>query len=275
MSEQPILVTGATGKSGRRVVSRLRDKGLPVRAAARGGEYFFDWNDADSWDGALEGVHALYLMPLDGMRLVQPFVERAARHGVRRIVLASGRSVDVPGYVKDTAMMTRFLDGEAAVRESGLEWTISRPGWFSQNFSEGFFAADVRSGELRLPGGDGAVTYIDVDDIADVVVAALTEDGHSGEIYDLSGDEALTLHEVAATISEHAGREVRYVPITVERYVEELLARGWPADFADVIEPLREGRDEHVSDGVGRALGRKPRTFAEFAATTAAQGGWD
>ncbi|WP_214415050.1 NAD(P)H-binding protein [Sphaerisporangium fuscum] len=279
MSEHPILVTGATGKSGRRVVGRLRAKGLPVRAAARTGEVVFDWTDQSTWDAALEGVRSVYIVQLDGTNLVRPFVERAVRHGVRRIVLASGRGIDLPGYAKDSGgILEDILDSEAAVRESGVEWTISRPGWFAQNFSEGFFADAIRAGELRLPAGDGAAAFVDAEDIAAVVVAALTEDRHAGQVYELSGPRAVTLTEAVATISEATGREIRYVPLSVEDYVAELVQQGLPpADaesFADVIEPLREGKDEYVSDGVGRALGRPPRTFAEFATSTAAAGGW-
>ncbi|WP_343234880.1 NAD(P)H-binding protein [Streptomyces sp. S4.7] len=154
MSEHPILVTGATGKSGRRVVSQLRARGLPVRAAARNGEHVFDWTDSRTWNSALEGVRSLYIVQLDGTKLVRPFVERAVRHGARRIVPASGRGIDDPDYAKDSGgVLDGVLDSEAAVRESGLEWTISRPGWFAQNSSEGFFADAVRAGELRLPAG--------------------------------------------------------------------------------------------------------------------------
>ncbi|WP_381797346.1 NAD(P)H-binding protein [Streptomyces niveus] len=279
MSEHPILITGATGKSGRRVVGQLRSKGLPVRAAARNGEHVFDWTESRTWDSALEGVRSLYIVQLDGTQLVRPFVERALRHGARRIVLASGRGIDDPGYARDSGgVLEGILDSEAAVRESGLEWTISRPGWFAQNFSEGFFADAVRTGELRLPAGDGGASFVDAEDIAAVVVAALTEDGHAGRTYELSGPRALTLTEAAATISTAAGREIRYLPVSVAEYVADLVQQGLPpADaeaFADVIAPLREGKDAYVSDGVHRALGRPARSFAEFAKFTAAAGGW-
>jgi uncharacterized protein YbjT (DUF2867 family) len=278
MSEHPILVTGATGKSGRRVVRRLRDRGLPVRAASRNGEHAFDWTDSRTWDSALEGVRSVYIVQLDGTTLVRPFVERAVRHGVRRLVLASGRGIDDPDYAKDSSgVLPGILDSEAAVRESGLEWTISRPGWFAQNFSEGFFADAVRAGELRLPAGDGAASFVDAEDIAAVVVAALTDDRHVGETYELSGPRPVTLAEAVAAISKATGRHIRYVPLPVEDYVAELVRQGVPpADaraFADVIEPLREDRDAYVSDGVQRALGRPPRTFAEFAESMAARGG--
>jgi uncharacterized protein YbjT (DUF2867 family) len=279
MSELSILVTGATGKSGRRVVSQLRAEGLPVRAAARGGEHVFDWTDSGTWDAALLGVQAVYIVQLDGTMLVRPFIERAIHHGVRRVVLASGRGIDNPDYAQDTSgILDGMLDAENAVRESGLEWTISRPGWFAQNFNEGFFADHIRAGELRLPGGDGAVSFVDAEDIAAVVVAALTEDQHSGQIYELSGPRAVTLAEAVATISEAAGREIRYVPLSVADYVAELVEQGLPtADaeaFADMVAPIREGTDSYLSDGVQRALGRPARTFAEFAKSTATAGGW-
>jgi uncharacterized protein YbjT (DUF2867 family) len=279
MSDQPILVTGATGKSGSRVVKQLRAKGLPVRAAARHGEQVFDWTDSGTWDAALEGARSAYIVQLDGTVLVRQFVERAVKHGLRRVVLASGRGIDNPNYATDTSgILDGLLDSEAAVRESGLEWSITRPGWFAQNFSEGFFADYIKAGELRLPAGDGAVSFVDAEDIAAVVVAALTEDKHNGQIYELSGPKAINLAEAVATISEHAGREIRYVPLSVEDYIAELVAAGLsPEDakaFADMVEPIRNGTDEYLSDGVERALGRPARTFAEFAKTTAEEGGW-
>lgn len=279
MSEHPILVTGATGKSGRRVVRQLRDRGLPVRAAARAGDYRFDWTDDTTWDAVLEGAKSVYIVQLDGTKFVRPFVERAKRHGVRRVVLASGRGIDNPDYVNDrTGMLDGILDSEDAVRDSGLEWTISRPGWFAQNFSEGFFADAIRAGELRLPAGDGAASFVDAEDIAAVVTAALTEVGHHGQTYELSGPHAVTLSEAVTTISEAAGREVRYVALSVDEYVSELVQQGLSpedaATLADIAEPLRDGTDAEVSDGVSRALGRPPRDFAAFAMATAAEGGW-
>ncbi|KOV82418.1 NAD(P)H-binding protein [Nocardia sp. NRRL S-836] len=279
MSDQPILVTGATGKSGSRVVKQLRAKGLPVRAAARHGEHVFDWTDSGTWDAALEGAQSAYIVQLDGTVLVRQFVERAVKHGLRRVVLASGRGIDNPDYAEDSSgILDGLLDSEASVRESGLEWSITRPGWFAQNFSEGFFADSIRAGELRLPAGDGAASFVDAEDIAAVVVAALTEDKHNGQIYELSGPKAVTLAEAVATISEHAGREIRYVPLSVEDFVAEMVEAGLSAEdakaYADMVEPIRNGTDAYLSDGVQRALGRPARTFEEFARSTAEAGGW-
>ncbi|MEV6228865.1 NAD(P)H-binding protein [Saccharopolyspora shandongensis] len=279
MTGQQILVIGGTGKSGRRIVSRLRAAGLPALVASRSGDRRFDWTDRDTWDTALEGVRAVYLVPFDGEQLTRPFVERAVELGVQRLVLLSGRGVDVPGYVdpRNPAAQTH-IDGEAAVRDLDIEWTIVRPGWFAQNFDEGFFRDAVLAGELRLPAGDGAATFVDAEDIAAVAVAALTEDGHDRQVYELSGPRAVTIAEAAAEISAATGREIRYVPLSPEDFVAELTVSGWSpgdaADFAEAMAPLRRDLDSHVSDGVRRALGREPRDFSEYAKAAAAAGAW-
>jgi uncharacterized protein YbjT (DUF2867 family) len=269
MTNHPILVTGGTGKSGSRVVSRLRAQGVPVRVASRSGEPAFDWHDRTTWDTALESVKAVYLVPLDGQLFTRPFVERAAQLGVERVVLLSGRGVDVPGYSGEANIAgATHVDGESAVRESGIAWTILRPAWFAQNFSEGIFRDAILAGELRLPAGDGAASFVDAEDIAAVAVAALTEDGHAAQTYELSGPRALTIAEAVAEISEATGRRIRYVPLSPGEFVTELSGQGWPAaeaeDYAEAVSPIRRGMDSHVSDGVWRALGRQPRDFTDY-----------
>ncbi|MDV5143467.1 NAD(P)H-binding protein [Streptomyces sp. SBC-4] len=277
MIKHPILVTGGTGKSGSRVVSRLWAQGAPVRVGSRTGEPPFDWHDRTTWDAALDGVKAVYLVPLDGRLLTRPFVERAAALGVERVVLLSGRGVDVPGYSGEANLAgATHVDGESAVRDSGISWTILRPAWFAQNFSEGIFRDAVVAGELRLPAGDGAASFTDADDIAAVAVAALTEDGHDGQTYELSGPRALTIAEAVAEISEATGRAVRYVPLSHDEFVTELVGEGWSAaeaeDYAEAVGPIRRGMDSAVSDGVQRALGRAPRDFTEY--VTGAVNAW-
>ncbi|MER6945791.1 NAD(P)H-binding protein [Nonomuraea sp. NPDC000554] len=279
MIQQPILVLGGTGKSGARVVSRLTEMGVAVRVGTRSGEPGFDWTDRDTWDTVLEGVKRVYIVPFDGERLTRPFVRRAREFGVERVVLLSGRGVDVPGYAGENSVAGRtHLDGEDAVRECGMEWTILRPGWFAQNFSEGFFRDAVLAGELRLPAADGAASFVDAEDIAAVAVAALTEDGHAGQTYELSGPRAVTMAEAVGEISEAIGRPVRYVPLPDGEFVAELVAQGWPEadaeDYAMAVGPIRRGMDSHVSDGVRRALGRPPRDFAEFVEAAVAAGAW-
>ncbi|MFI6499590.1 NAD(P)H-binding protein [Nonomuraea typhae] len=268
-TESPIVVVGGTGTTGRRVVSLLTGRGIPVRAASRSGQTRFVWDEPATWEPALKGARALYVVPLDGALLTQPLVDLAVRLGVPKIVLLSGRGVDVPGYGDaGSPVGATHTQGEAAVRASGVAWTIVRPGWFAQNFTEGFFREAVAAGEIRLPAGDGAVSFVDAADIAEVVVAALTEDGHAGQVYELSGPRALTFAEVATALSAAAGRDIRYVPVDEDAYVAEKTAEGWPVEdaraLAAAVTPARKGMDAHISDGVWRALGRPPRDFSEF-----------
>lgn len=289
--DELILVVGGTGTTGGRVVARLRERGVAVRVASRDGAPRFDWTDRTTWDGALDGVTAVYVVPFDGESLTRPFVGRAVARGVARIVLLSGRGVDVPGYAGEaSAAGPTHIDGEEALRALGsgsgtgsgtgrsVGWTIVRPTWFAQNFSEGFFRDAVRTGELRLPAGDGAVSFVDAEDIAAVVVTALTEDGHDGRTYELSGPRALTVAEALKEISAAAGREIRYVPLSPEEFVAELREQGLSAaeaaDYAESVSPLRRGLDSHVSDGVRRVLGREPRDFRDFVKSAAARGVW-
>ncbi|MDT0571878.1 NAD(P)H-binding protein [Streptomyces sp. DSM 3412] len=277
MTKHPILVTGGTGKSGSRVVSQLRAQGASVRVASRSGEPQFDWLDRATWDFALEGVKAVYLVPIDGELLTRPFIERAVHLGVERVVLLSGRGVDVPGYSGEANIAgATHVDGESAVRDSGITWTILRPAWFAQNFSEGIFLGAILAGELRLPAGDGAASFIDAEDIAAVAVAALAEDGHGGQTYELSGPRALTIAEAIAEISQATGRDLRYVPLSPEEFVAELTGQGWPSaeaeDYAEAVSPIRRGMDSYISDGVQRALGRQPRDFSDY--VKASVGAW-
>lgn len=269
MPHHPILVTGGTGKSGGRVVAQLQNKDIEVRVGSRTGAPPFDWSDRSTWDAVLDGVATVYIVPLDGELLTRPFVRLCEQRGVKRVVLLSGRGVDVPDYAgENSAAGATHIDGENAVRTCTMEWTIVRPAWFAQNFSEGFFLESVLSGELRLPAGDGAATFTDAEDIAAVAVAALTEDRHHCQTYEVSGPRALTFTEVAQEISHATGRSLQYVAVPEEQFVDELIEQGWhrpdAEDYATTIGSIRRGLDSHVSDGVHRALGRSPRDFTEF-----------
>ncbi|MBT3076335.1 MULTISPECIES: NAD(P)H-binding protein [Streptomyces] len=276
----PVLVLGGTGKTGRRVVARLRDLGVEVRAASRSGGTRFDWESPDTWAPALKGVAAVYIVPLDTEPSPTPaFVEQAVAAGVRRLVLLSARGVDVPGYFGSPLLDDGpHLRGEQAVRASGLAWTILRPGWFAQNFSEGVFLEGVRDGELALPVGDGRAAYIDVDDIAAVAVAALTEDGHDGEVYELSGPRALSVPEVLDEIAKASGRRAAYAPLEESAFRDALVVRGMTEVEADLwtaaLDPIRTSREAPLKDGVHRALGRPPRDVSDVFRDAAAEGAW-
>jgi uncharacterized protein YbjT (DUF2867 family) len=168
---------------------------------------------------------------------------------------------------------------EQVVRDTGAELTILRSTWFMQNFSEDYMLEHVLSGEIRLPAGDVPTPFVDADDIADVAVAALTDDRHVGELYELTGPRSMTFAEAAAAISEAAGREVRYVPVSFEEHAVEAAEHGVPAEVVDLLTYLFgevvDGRNANTTDGVRRALGREARDFADYARNAAASGVWN
>lgn len=262
------LVTGGTGKTGRRVAARLTERGLPVRTASRGSEIPFVWEEPDTWDAALGGVGAVYISYYPDLAFpgaaetVGAFAERAVAMGVRRLVLLSGRGEE------------GALISEDKVRGSGADVTVVRASWFNQNFDEGFFLESVLAGELALPTGDAVEPFVDVDDIADVAVAALTDDRHIGGTYELSGPRLLGFAEIAAELSRATGREITYAPVTLDAYRDFLASVGAPADFADLFELINDGRNAHLVHGVEEALGRKPKDFTDFVADAARTGVW-
>ena len=267
------LVLGGTGKTGSRVAGRLEARGLPVRIGSRAGEPPFDWEDRGTWESVLEGVGSVYVTYQPDLAVpgaadaVRSFADLAVESGVRRLVLLSGRGED--GAER----------GEEAVRESGAEWTILRSSFFDQNFSESFFLGPVLGGELALPAGDMAEPFVDAEDIADVAVAALTQDGHAGELYELTGPRLLTFEEVVDEISRATGREVRYLPISTEEFAAGLEREGIPAEVVElmayIFTEVLDGRNAHLTDGVRRALGREPGDFTDYARQAAATGVWD
>ncbi|WP_026877907.1 NAD(P)H-binding protein [Jiangella gansuensis] len=273
MTEQQLVVLGGTGKTGRRVASRLRELGLDPRVASRSGSTRFDWTDETTWEPALKGADALYIV-LDDERpdLTEPLVQRAVAAGVRRLVLLSARAWADLG--DDT-----MLAGERAVRSAGVNWTILRPTWFAQNFAETPFISDaVRAGELVLPVGDGREPFVDLDDLAEVAAAALLDDRHAGQTYELSGPRALTWAEAVTEVARASGRTLRYVAVDPQQYAVHLTGRGYPAEVVAVLDPLyahiRDGLSAHLSDGVQQALGRGPRDFATYVRDAAAAGAW-
>lgn len=266
------LVTGGTGKTGRRVAERLQARGVPVRIGSRHGEPPFDWEDQATWAPALRGAASAYVAFFPDLAVpgapeaIAAFAETAARGGTRRLVLLSGRGED------------EAQRAERALAASGAEWTVVRCSWFAQNFSEGQLRDPVLAGELAVPVDGVAEPFVDVDDVADVAVAALTEDGHAGRVYELTGPRLLTFADAVAEIAAASGRPVRFVPVTAEQYAAAMTAEGVPEDVVGLLTYLftevLDGRNAYVADGVQRALGRPPREFREFARRAAAAGAW-
>ncbi|MET0233763.1 MAG: NAD(P)H-binding protein [Kibdelosporangium sp.] len=270
MSEKTTLVLGGTGKTGRRVVARLETLGVPVRIGSRtAAEPPFDWDKRETWGPVLDGVDKVYVLYSPEIAFpgaaetIAEFTETAVGKGVRRFVLLSGRGDEVQASAS-----------ERAVRDSGAEWTILRPAWFNQNFSESFMREPVVYGEIQLPAGDVAEPFVDAEDIADVAVAALTTDDHVGEIYELCGPRLLTFSDAAAEIGQAANKEVRYASVTFVEYARILQEHGLPRAYVEMFRTVLDGRNSYVSDGVQRALGREPRDFSQYAKQAADKGVW-
>lgn len=272
MQSQPILVVGATGKTGSRVVTKLEEAGMPVRRGSRNSDILFDWEIPETWAPALRGVSKAYVTYFPDLAFpgaveqLEAFTKIAAASGLEHIVLLSGRG-------EHHARL-----GEDVVRNSGIPFTIVRSAWFAQNFSEGYLRDPILAGILPMPGGSIAEPIIDIDDIADVVFTALTQDGHTGELYEVTGPRLMTFADMAAVLSAATGRPIQHVPITFEDFHANVAASGgdFVADvFTGIARETLDGRNAKVTDGVERALGRKPRDFTEFAATAASWGVWN
>jgi uncharacterized protein YbjT (DUF2867 family) len=272
-TEKPTLVLGANGKTGRRIVDRLRARDVAVRAGSRSAQPPFDWEDPSTWRGALDGVSAAYISYFPDLAVpgapeaVGAFAEQAMDVGVDRLVLLSGRGEE------------EAQRSEEVLRRSGASWTIVRASWFAQNFNESYFVDPIRAGEVALPTDGVGEPFIDASDIADVAVAALTEEGHVGQLYEVTGPRLLTFAEAIGEIAKATGRELRYLPVGFDEFDAGLAAEGAPADVVELLRYLfgevLDGRNAHLADGVQRALAREPRDFTDFARDAAATGVWD
>lgn len=272
-NQLPTLVIAANGKTGRRVADRLESDGFPVRRGSRSGSVRFDWNDRSTWGPALDGAGAAYVVYSPDLSVpeahdaIEAFSALAADKGLSRLVLLSGRG-------EEDAQRC-----ERVVQNCGLGWTIVRASWFAQNFDEGAFRELVLAGEVALPAGDVLEPFIDIDDIAEIVVAALTTDHHVGQVYDVTGPRLLSFADAVAEIAAAANREVRYVQIASDAFKSGLASAGVPPAQIGLLEYLfttvLDGRNAQVTDGVERALGRPARDFRDYARCAAARGAWN
>jgi uncharacterized protein YbjT (DUF2867 family) len=274
-----ILVTGATGKTGIEVVKQLLAKGEAVKAGAHHPEKAtalfgkgveiapLDLGRRETFAAALRDVDRVYLLAVTGEtaadQALMPFVDQAKAAGVRHTVYMTARGVEM-----DEGNPMRKV--ERYIEQSGVAYTFLRPSWFMQNFSSGFIAPMILGmGGIFLPAADAKTSFIDARDIAAVGVAALTEAGHAGKAYALTGGQALTYGEAAEILSRAAGKPIRYVALSDEDFRDSLLAQGWKVDqvamFSNLFRGVRQGWAASVSADLANALGRPPITLEQFA----------
>ena len=269
-SSPTYLVIGGTGKTGRRVQAGLEADGLHVRAVSRSSNPRFEWNDPSTWEAVLTDVERVYItyapdLAIPGaVEAVSGFVDLAVEAGVKRVVLLSGRGEE------------EAQRAEKVIQRPELEWTVVRASWFFQNFSEGPFRDMVLDGVVYLPADKVREPFVDVGDIAEVVVKALTEDGHHGEVYEVTGPRLMTFGEAIEEVSAALDRPVRYQPIPNEAFVSGLKEAGLPDGVVWLMDYLfttvLDGRNEYLADGIPRALGRPSTDFSEFASEAVEKG---
>lgn len=275
--QKTVLVTAATGKTGRRVVARLQDREVPVRAGSRTpgdgeDEVVFDWDAPATWGPALAGVDLAYvafypdLAAPGAADAMSGFGRMAARSGVRHLVLLSGRG-------EPDAVVA-----EEALRASGVPLTVVRAAFFAQNFSEGVLADSVAGGTIAFPGARTPEPFVDVDDIADVVVAALTEGGHQGKTYEVTGPRLITFGEAAAELGSALGREIQYLSVSGPEFAALLQQVGFPEPdarwLAALCTMLMDGHNASTTPTVREVLGREAKDFKDFARDAVVAGAW-
>jgi uncharacterized protein YbjT (DUF2867 family) len=244
-----IFVAGGTGKTGGRVVTRLQDRGVAVRAGSR--KTGFDWARPESWAPAIGDADRAYVTYYPDMAVpsavedLSAFGKVAADLGVQRIVLLSGRGEP------------EAAEAEDALRAAGIPTTVLRAAWMNQNFTEGGFAEMVQAGHVTLPAGDVGEPFVDCDDIADAAVAALHLQAPD-DLYELTGPRLLTFAEAASELG------AAYTRITLDEFAAAL-----PDDYAGLLRYLfgtvLDGRNASLGTGVQDLLGRVPKDFSLFA----------
>lgn len=271
-----ILVTGATGNVGSEIVRQLLATGCATRVYARdparavrltgiapGAVVEGDFSSRDRLAHAVEGVQALYLVTneTDAFLADVPFILGEARAaGVERVVVLSA----LADIGSELFFVRRHGEIDAAIRAAGLPAVFLHPDWFMQNFLH--FAA---AGAVAFPGGTGKTSFVDVRDVAEVAIACLTENGHTGRTYRPTGPEALSFAEVTRILAEHSGQTIPYHDLAPAAFRELLLSSGmeaWRADMqVGMTAGLQAGIISPPSNDVEFVLGRKPRSLQDFA----------
>jgi uncharacterized protein YbjT (DUF2867 family) len=265
-----VLVTGATGKTGRNLLAQLKAGGIPCRAASRHGAQPFDWAQPATWDAAVKDVASIYLvapMAVDDpySRMIE-FLKLATRQSVRRFVLLSMASLPAGGPAH--GQVHQWLQDNAA------DWAVLCPSAFMQNFSEGPSLASIREDDTIYSNtGDGKVSFIDVADIAAAARVALTAPAALNDAFTLTGDESLSYDRIAETIGDACGRRITHTKISMDEMAERLIRRGLPETTARLLafgyQTIAAGMQDRTTDTVLALTGKPPIAFPAFAAAHA------
>lgn len=271
------LVTGATGHVGGPVAMQLHEQGHSVRALVRdpaqaaslaaGIELAIgDLDDPDSVSKAVAGVEAIFLMQVGGgSEQTKTMIAAARDAAVPRIVLLSSAGARLLP-LDANPMGAAFAAREQVLRESGLGVTYLRPSAFASNAFG--WRDSIRAGQVVDPTGDGVFAVIDPEDIARVAVAVLTEDGHVGKGYLLTGPQALTSREQVEIIAEMTGRPIDFQDVTPHEFAQAAIQRGTPPEQAHLFERLNEvlraRRSVNITDDVENITGIAPATFRDW-----------
>ncbi len=268
-----ILIIGGTGKTGRRVVEQLQKKGIQPRIGSRQATPSFDWDDKNTWIESLKGIEKMYItyypdLAVPGAKeAIESLTYLAKELGVKKIVLLSGK-----GEVEAEAC-------EAIVKNSGVEYTIVRASWFNQNWSESFFLDPILSGEVALPMSNVLIPFVDANDIAEVAATVLLDNDYNGKTIEVTGPELITFKDIIHTISTVTNRNLTFHEITLEQYIEGMRQMQLPEDVIWLIEylfsnVLTNPNNQKISNDIEQVLGRKARTFLEYARETAETEVW-
>lgn len=272
MKNQIIAIAGATGKTGVRILDQLQRSGYSTRALSRESLHSFDWSDRSTWGPALRGAHSVYVAYYPDLAVpkaeadIRFFIEVAKASGIQHVVLLSGRGEE--GAER----------AEQVVKSSGLDWNIVRASWFMQNFSESFMLDGLKEGQLFLPEPKATEPFIDVDDIADVAVAALTRRELRNQLLEITGPELLSFAECVEKIARASNRKIGFQALPVEHYLDAARSEGLPEDIAWLINELfvnvLDGRKEFTTDTVERVLGRPAGSFQNYVNKVVKTGVW-
>lgn len=256
------LVIGSTGKTGSRVLKGLKALGFAPKGASRKGAVTFDWEDPTSWAPALDGVDAVYLTYYPDLAVpkapgdISKFCALAKMKGVKHITVLSGRAEPAAQVCENIIM------------QSGISWTVIRASWFNQNFSEGLFHRFVMEGNIALPVTTITEPFIDIDDIAEIAIASLTDERHAGQLYEVTGPELISFVDIADKFTKHLNRKTRFESISMAEFERRLNQSGVPQEAIEALVYLfgevLDGRSESITDGVERALGRPATSFDEY-----------